>query len=82
MQKPLNIEQYIDFTIRNLVNHPDEVKVNKIEGTKETIIEIRVNPEDIGKVIGKNGSVIRAIRTVANAISLRERKKIDVQVID
>ncbi|GIX43387.1 MAG: UPF0109 protein [Leptospiraceae bacterium] len=81
MQK-LTPEKYIEYIIKNLVNHPEEVKINRIDGTKETIVEIRVHQEDIGKVIGKNGSVVRALRTIVNAVGNRERKNYILEVID
>jgi predicted RNA-binding protein YlqC (UPF0109 family) len=80
--KNLNPEKYVEYIIQNLVNHPDDVKVSRIDGTKETIIEIRVHPEDVGKVIGKSGSVVRALRTIVNAVGYKERKNYHLEVID
>jgi len=75
-------EKYIEFIIKNLVNHPEEIKINRIDGTKETIIEIRVHQDDVGKVIGKNGSVVRALRTIISAVGNREKKNYILEVID
>ncbi|MCX7811283.1 MAG: KH domain-containing protein [Leptospiraceae bacterium] len=75
-------EKYIEFIIKNLVNHPEDIKISRIDGTKETIIEIRVHQEDVGKVIGKNGSVVRALRTIVSAIGNREKKNYILEVID
>jgi hypothetical protein len=75
-------EKYIEFIIKNLVNHPEDIKISRIDGTKETIIEIRVHQEDVGKVIGKNGSVVRALRTIISAIGNREKKSYILEVID
>ncbi len=75
-------EKYIEFIIKNLVNHPEEIKINRIDGTKETIIEIRVHQDDVGKVIGKNGSVVRALRTIVSAVGNREKKNYILEVID
>jgi hypothetical protein len=81
MQK-LTPEKYIEFIIKNLVNHPEDIKISRIDGTKETIIEIRVHQEDVGKVIGKNGSVVRALRTIVSAIGNIEKKNYILEVID
>jgi predicted RNA-binding protein YlqC (UPF0109 family) len=75
-------EKYIEFIIKNLVNYPEDIKISRIDGTKETIIEIRVHQEDVGKVIGKNGSVVRALRTIVSAIGNREKKNYILEVID
>jgi len=75
-------EKYIEYLIKNLVNHPEYIKINRIDGTKETIIEIRVHQEDVGKVIGKNGSVVRALRTIVSAVGNREKKNYILEVID
>jgi|YNPMSStandDraft_1061717.scaffolds.fasta_scaffold57268_1 predicted RNA-binding protein YlqC (UPF0109 family) len=75
-------EKYIEFIIKNLVNHPEDIKISRIDGTKETIIEIRVHQEDVGKVIGKNGSVVRALRTIVSAIGNIEKKNYILEVID
>jgi len=75
-------EKYIEFIIKNLVNHPEDIKISRIDGTKETIIEIRVHQEDVGKVIGRNGSVVRALRTIVSAIGNREKKNYILEVID
>ncbi|MCS7205530.1 MAG: KH domain-containing protein [Leptospiraceae bacterium] len=80
----VNLEpvKYLDYVIRGLVQHPEEVKIQKVEGTQETIIEIRVHPDDVGKIIGKNGSVIRAIRMIIQAVNNRDKKNYSVEIID
>jgi len=64
-----------------LVDNPDEVYVNEIEGTQSVIIELRVSPEDMGKVIGKQGRIAKAIRTVVKAAATRENKRVVVEII-
>ncbi len=82
MQRTLTPELYIEYIIKSLATYPNEVKVNRIEGSKEIVIEIKVHNDDVGKIIGKNGSVIRAIRTIVNAVGNRERKNYIVEIID
>lgn len=64
-----------------LVDHPSQVEVNVIEGEKSLVLELKVAPEDMGKVIGKQGRIARAIRSVVKAASLREGKRVKVDII-
>jgi predicted RNA-binding protein YlqC (UPF0109 family) len=63
-----------------LVDHPDDVQIDKIERNNNTLIEITVNPEDVGKIIGKQGRIIKAIRTVVKACAIRDNKKVSVEL--
>lgn len=82
MNKELNPEGFLEYVIKNLVNHPEDLKINKVVGKKDTIFEIYVNHQDIGKVIGKNGSVIRSIRNIINAVNIKDKKNYFVEIID
>ncbi len=64
-----------------LVDHPDQVQVQQVEGQQSVILEIRVAPEDVGKIIGKQGRIIRAIRAVIKAAAAKEGKKAAVEVL-
>lgn len=63
-----------------LVDHPEDVIVDKFERNNQTLIEITVNPEDVGKVIGKQGRIIKALRTVVKSCAIRDNKKIAVEL--
>jgi len=63
-----------------LVDHPEDVIVEKFEGNNQTLIEITVNPEDVGKIIGKQGRIIKAIRTVVKSCAMRDNKKVAVEL--
>lgn len=63
-----------------LVDHPEDVKVTKREFNSQTLLEITVNPEDVGKIIGKQGRIIKALRTVVKACAIRDNKKITVEL--
>ncbi len=63
-----------------LVDYPEDVKVEKFEHNNQTLIEITVNPEDVGKVIGKQGRIIKAIRTVVKSCAIRDNKKVAVEL--
>ncbi|HEY8464940.1 MAG TPA: KH domain-containing protein [Bacillota bacterium] len=65
---------------KSLVDHPEDVKVEQIERNNGTLIQITVNPEDVGKIIGKQGRIIKAIRTVVKACAIRDNKKVSVEL--
>jgi predicted RNA-binding protein YlqC (UPF0109 family) len=73
--------ELVKFIAINLVDKPDQVKVEEKQGDKATIIELTVAPEDMGKVIGKQGRIAKAIRTVVKAASIKENKKYIVEIV-
>ena len=75
------MDELVRYIASNLVSNPDEVKVDLIEGDRQIIIELRVAPDDMGKVIGKQGRIAKAIRTVVKAASLKENKKYVVDIV-
>lgn len=64
-----------------LVDKPDSVEVNEVEGSQSIIIELRVASEDMGKVIGKQGRIAKALRTVVKAAATKENKRVVVEII-
>ncbi|MFC2062093.1 KH domain-containing protein [Elusimicrobiota bacterium] len=68
--------------VKNIVDNPDEVSAREVEGEQTTIIEITTNPEDIGKVIGKKGRTIKALRTLVNAAAVRQGKRVSVEIVE
>ncbi|RME23539.1 MAG: KH domain-containing protein [Candidatus Zixiibacteriota bacterium] len=76
------MKEFVEFIARHLVEHPDEVEVKEIESTRSTIIELRVNPSDLGKVIGKNGQTAKALRTLLTAASARIGKRAALEILD
>ena len=76
------MKDLVEMIAKSLVDNPDEVHVNEIQGEQDLILELRVAPEDMGKVIGKQGRVAKAIRTVVKAAALNENQKVVVEIID
>ena len=64
-----------------LVEHPEDVTVTEVEKDGSTVLELRVNKDDMGKVIGKQGRIAKAIRTVVKAAASREDKRVVVEII-
>jgi len=75
------MDKLVKFIAENLVDKPDEVRVAVKEEEQSTIIELTVAPEDMGKVIGKQGRIAKAIRTVVKAASAREDKRYVVEIV-
>lgn len=76
------MRELVEYIVKALVDHPEEVQVSQVEGEKSLIIELRVAPEDMGKVIGKQGRIAQAIRTVVKAAATKEGKMVHVEIID
>jgi hypothetical protein len=75
-------KELVAFIARSLVDDPDGVVVNVIEGEKSTILELKVSPSDIGKVIGKHGRIAKAIRTLLSAASTKTGKRVVLEILD
>ena len=76
------MKDLVEIIAKSLVDNPEEVHVNEIQGEQDLILELRVAPEDMGKVIGKQGRIAKAIRTVVKAAALNKDQKIVVEIID
>jgi predicted RNA-binding protein YlqC (UPF0109 family) len=74
------LENLLLILARSLVGQPEKVEVSGTETDSRVDLELRVAPEDIGKIIGRQGRTIRAIRTVAKAASVRLGKRVNVEV--
>ena len=68
------------FIVQNMVNDPDQVQVRLRPGGRQSVVEIKVGPDDMGKLIGKGGRNIDALRAVIRAAGLRHRQRIQVDV--
>ncbi|WP_300079032.1 RNA-binding protein [Propioniciclava sp.] len=72
----------LEHLVRGLVTHPDEVVVNDLDRRRVRTLEVLVNPEDIGKVIGRQGRTAQALRTVIGALAGREQVRVDFVDVD
>ena len=70
------------YIARNLVDNPDAVSVTEIPGEQELTLELRVAPEDMGKVIGRQGRIAKEIRTVIRSCAQRIGQKVSVDIVD
>ena len=75
------MENLVEYIVKQLVNQKDKVNVSRVERDDATVIEVRVAQEDMGKIIGKQGKIAKAIRTVVKAASSKEEKRVIVDII-
>jgi len=75
------MRELVELLAKSLVDNPDQVSVNVVESDKTLVLELRTAPEDMGKVIGKQGRIARSIRTIVKAAATREGKKVVVDII-
>lgn len=73
--------ELVEFIAKSLVDNPEKVQVNEVEGSQSIIIELKVADEDMGKVIGKQGRIAKAIRTVVKAAAIKDNKRVVVEII-
>ena len=75
------MQELLTFVAKSLVEHPDQVEVTQTEGPEAIILELHVAEEDMGKVIGKQGRIAKAIRTVVRAASVKSETKFTVDIV-
>jgi len=76
------LKELVEYVVKCLVDMPDQVTVNEIEGEQTTVIEVTVAKEDLGKIIGKQGRTARAIRTILNATATKLGKRSVLEIIE
>ena len=76
------MKDFVAYIIKNLVDHPDEVKINEIGGAHTVILELSVEKSDIGKVIGKRGKTINAIRTLLMSVASRNGIRVNLEILE
>ena len=74
--------ELVEFIAKSLVDNPEGVQVNVIEGEKSTILELRVAEGDVGKVIGKHGRIAKAVRTILSAAATKQDKRVVLEILD
>ncbi len=76
------MKELLTYIAQNLVDHPDQVTVNEVDCDGELVLELRVAPEDMGKVIGRQGRIAKEIRTVVRSYAQRTNTRVTVDIID
>jgi predicted RNA-binding protein YlqC (UPF0109 family) len=76
------MKELIEAIAKALVDHPDQVQVRAVEGEQVTVLELRVHPEDLGKVIGRQGRTAKSMRTILGAAGMKLRKRVTLEILD
>lgn len=76
------MEELVTYIVRSLVDNPEEVRINKIEAEKTIVLELKVALSDIGRLIGKGGKTIKAIRRLVSASAAKSSKRAILEVLD
>ncbi len=76
------MKELLEFLARSLVDHPEQVRVEETETSDGVVLRLSVAKEDVGKVIGKQGRIARALRTVVKASAVKDGKQATVEIVD
>ena len=76
------LQELVTYVAKSLVDKPEEVSVRELEGDQTAVIELRVAKDDLGKIIGRQGRTIRALRTVVMAASSHSKKRVSVELLE
>ena len=76
------MKELLLYIARSLVDHPDQVTVTEVGEADDLTLELRVAPEDMGKVIGRQGRIAKEIRTIIKSVAQRDGQKVSVEIVD
>ncbi|MFZ4099922.1 MAG: KH domain-containing protein [Chlamydiia bacterium] len=76
------MKEFVEYIVKNLVDHPELVKITEIQGTNTVILELSCDPSDIGKIIGKAGKTINAIRGLLMAVASRNGIRVNLEILE
>ena len=76
------MKELLLYMAKNLVDHPDAVSVKEVSDEEGKVLELRVAPEDMGKVIGRQGRIAKEIRTIIKTVAQRDGEKVTVEIVD
>jgi len=76
------MKEFFDYIVKNLVDEPDAVDIQVVEGENGTMIEVRVSPDDVAKVVGRKGRIINSLRTIAMTVGARFGKRVRLELIN
>ena len=76
------MRELVEAIARALVDNPEQVQVQTVDGEQVTVLELRVHPSDVGKVIGKQGRTARSIRTILGAAGMKLRKRFTLEILE
>jgi hypothetical protein len=76
------MKEFVEYIVKNLVDNPDQVRINEVGGTQSFIVELSVEKSDIGKIIGKRGKTINALRALLMAVAARNGLRVSLEILE
>ena len=76
------MKDLVEAIAKALVDHPEQVQVRSVDGEQVTVLELRVHPEDLGKVIGRQGRTAKSVRTILGAAGMKIRKRLTLEILE
>ncbi|HHX98791.1 MAG TPA: KH domain-containing protein [Kiritimatiellia bacterium] len=76
------MKELVEYVVRQLIDHPDELRLTEIEGARTVVYELRCHPEDVGKVIGKNGKTVGALRTLLSSVASKQNRRAMLEIVE
>lgn len=76
------MKAFVEYVVKSLVDFPDQVDIREMDGERAMVYELRLNQSDVGKVIGKQGRTIQALRTLVNGASVKQGKRAMVEIVE
>lgn len=76
------MKELVEAIAKALVDHPEDVHVRPVDGSQVTVLELRVHPEDLGKVIGRQGRTAKAVRTLLGAAGMKMKKRYTLEILE
>jgi hypothetical protein len=81
MNSEASMQALVEFIAKSLVDDPSQVHVSEIEGESSVILELRVGPEDMGRIIGRGGRTVNAMRTLVRVLAAKQGKRVTLEVV-
>ena len=81
MDSRTSMRELVEFIAKSLVDDPSQVHVSEIEGETSVILELRVGPEDMGRIIGKGGRTVNSMRTLVRVLAAKQGKRVTLEVV-
>jgi predicted RNA-binding protein YlqC (UPF0109 family) len=76
------MQAFLEYVVKGLAQHPDEVSITPVERSGQIIFELRLNPDDVGRIIGRQGQTIHAIRSLLQAGSARQGQRCSMEIVE
>lgn len=75
------MNDFVEYLVKNLVDNPEDVKVETFDGKQSTVVEVRVADDDVAKLVGRQGRTIKALRTIALIVGSRFKKRVRLELV-